>query len=71
MTTKVSTETVNVEKNQYLPLPETSEYVVAGPARVQVARYDSGSVTVEILEGQSVPTRLAIARRWTRLAWGV
>lgn len=71
MTTVAKENIVTVEEGQYVPIPSSTEYVLGGPGKLKVCRYVDGRLSGQILEGGSVPSRLAIAKRWARLPWGV
>jgi hypothetical protein len=70
MSKPVKTSTVIVEEGQYVPLPNTSKYVLGGPGTIEVTRYVDGKVDGKITRGSSVPVELAIAKKWERLVWG-
>lgn len=71
MAQKVRSKEIEVADGQYMPLPDNNKLVVGGPAKVEVNRYDNGHLQVRIVEGSSVPTELALVKKWTRLSWEV
>jgi hypothetical protein len=66
-----ATKTLILQEGEYTLLPNTTKWVLCGPAKLQLTRFSDGGVDSKIIEGKSSEQRLAVFKKLKRVGWGV